>query len=75
MKIDDVINRVLVENNKHLNKEQVEQSISEGRILITRIDVHDIIKNLPIIITYGNNLHVEITDVGVVVKEYKKDER
>ena len=70
--IDYIINCVLEENNKHwLNKEQAEWNISEGRVPITRKDVHDIIKKLPIKILHGENLHVEITDEGVIIKENK----
>ena len=67
MKIDDLINQVLVENNSHwLNKDQAEHSISEGRLTITKKDVHDIIKKLPIRV-YGNDIFVEIDDEGVFV--------
>jgi len=65
--IDELIDRVLIENNKTwLNKEQAEWSISEGRLPITRKDVIDIIMQLPIQI-YGNNIHVNITGDGVIV--------
>ena len=68
MKINEIINQVLVENNQHINKEQVEHSISEGRMVITRDDVHEIIKRLPIQI-YGSNIHAEITDEGIIIKQ------
>jgi len=71
--IDKIIDRVLYDNNKHwLSPEQAEWNIAEGRVPITRQDVHDIIKKLPIKIAYGENLHVEITDEGVIIKENKE---
>jgi len=74
MTINKIIDRVLYENNKHwLSPEQAEWNIAEGRVPITRQDVHDIIKRLPIKIAYGENLHVEITDEGVIIKENKKE--
>lgn len=67
--IDTIIDRVLYENNKHwLSPAQAEWNIAEGRVPITRKDVHDIIKKLPIKILGVNNIHVEITDEGVIIK-------
>lgn len=72
MKLNEVINNVLIENNKHwLTKEQALYSLSEGRLVITKNDVIDIINNLPIQI-YGNNIDVQITDEGIIVKETAK---
>jgi D-serine dehydratase len=72
--IDKIIDQVLYENNKHwLNPEQAEYNIAEGRVPITRQDIHDVIKKLPIKIVHGENMHVEITDEGIIIKESKHE--
>lgn len=74
-KLDTIIDHVLYENNKHwLSPAQSEWNIAEGRVPITRKDVYDIIKKLPIKIIYGENLHVEITDEGIIIKENKNEQ-
>lgn len=74
MTIDQLIDKVLLENNKEwLNPEQAQWNIDEGRVPITRKDIHDVIKQLPIHI-YGDNLWVYIAEDGIVVKQQKPDE-
>lgn len=58
--IDLLIDRILVENNKHWMRQDCAQyNIDEGRVPITRQDVYDIINNLPIRVE-GDNIHVTI---------------
>lgn len=67
--IDELIDQVLTENNKHwLHKDCIEYNLREGRVPITREDIHDIIKRLPIQI-YSNRVYVNVEDTGIVVRD------
>ncbi len=66
MKIEELINQVLIENNKNwLTEDQAKHSISENRLVITRKDIHDIINKLPIRV-YGDNITIRIDEQGIL---------
>jgi hypothetical protein len=66
--IDQIINEVVIEKNKHwLNEEEAIDTINEDRLGLSKSDVKEIINRLPIII-YGDNTTVDITSNGIVVK-------
>lgn len=72
--INHIIDQVLKENNKHwLREEHADWNIQEGRVPITRKDVYDIIKRLPIKILDLEYVHAEITDEGVVIRPNLKE--
>lgn len=74
-KIDQIIDQVLIENNKHwLPEAHAQWNIDEGRVPITRQDIHDIIQKLPIKILDLNYIHAEITPEGIVIKPNKQDD-
>lgn len=65
--LDKIINEVLKENNKHwLTESQADYNIGEGRVPITRKDIHDVVKKLPIHIMGVSNIKTEITNEGIV---------
>lgn len=67
--IDTIIDQVLKENNAHwLRQEHAQWNIDEGRVPITRKDVHDIIKRLPIKILNLEYVKAEITEEGVIIR-------
>lgn len=66
--IDQIIDEVVIEKNSHwLNEEDAKDTISEDRMGLSKSDVKEIIKRLPIMI-YGENIKVDITPNGIVVK-------
>lgn len=66
--IDQIIDEVVIEKNSHwLNEQEAKDTISEDRMGLSKSDVKEIIKRLPIMI-YGDNISVDITPNGIVVK-------